>query len=662
VPGLSTELTPFQTADELLDNQISFVPVTKDKRPALKQGSVKQYWSRVPTPEEVNRWFALTYPPRNIGICLGQISRGGLWALDADDERAVKFIEDKITEGVIPATPRITKTRRGKHFFFVSPPGIKTRLLQKKCLLGHFDIRGEGGQVVAPPSEINWESFDPETGEITTHTYKYTWEQNGPWSEVPEYDFGKFLNLLGKNDKPENIDIHATPRDPNFDFFTAVSEGERNSRLVQVAGKLIGRDPTPETVLSILELVNSRYDPPMSQPEIERIVKSIFTTHYRNHPLDKTIPGLIEEDFENRLCARDVLETEPEPNDWLIKDSFLKKQLGIIYGAPGCGKGLFTAKLVTNLSAGVPVFGKWESPHPVRVLLLSGEDPTNILHQRYREAVEHIPAENRRQMEYELYFKNGDLALTRQEGRTIKVHEENVDGLNRLLDRVHPELLVLDTLTRFLGGGDENDNPTMTKSCVILEQIIKEHDCNIILVHHTNKGAGDIIHDQQRLKTSLSQASLRGASALAGAIRWALMLVPISTSLVKKITGNTEYNSPDGTFVVAKVVKKNLGAPEQEILLTKKGGVMKLAWEPDQASDEFINADVEILVGEVENRNQDQGDLLAMADLPQALGWSVARVKNAKTRAIKNGRLQEKTIGKKKYLVRGEQSDGQERN
>ena len=67
-----------------------------------------------------------------------------------------------------------------------------------------------------------------------------------------------------------------------------------------------------------------------------------------------------------------------------------------------------------------------------------------------------------------------------------------------MLAQVRPRLLILDTLARF-SGVEENDNPSMTAFCGILEDLIADFGCNIILLHHSNKTAGDCVEDSQGL-------------------------------------------------------------------------------------------------------------------------------------------------------------------
>jgi RecA-family ATPase len=586
---MSVERPPLlEAALEYLNSGLSLVPLKTDKSPLIK---TKGFWSEPPTEAQLAKWFACGLPAQ-LGICCGTISRGGVWILDADDRNAVDFIEANIAGGLMPPTPRIVRTRRGKHFYYKNRPGFPVKAQQKKLSAGFFDIRGETHYGVAPPSRMAWHITDGKGVIIETRYWEYIWEEEGPWEDLQEYTATEFWKLVGA-DSGRRTDFPGggagEPRDPDFQFFAAADEGERNVRLTQAVGKLVWQGLAYDEVLRLACLINSDYNPPLPDKDVLTVAGSIWRTHRRNHPGGTSLPDLTDETLEDCLTFQEIAETAPSANEWLIDQSFLRNQLGIIYGAPGCGKGLFSANFIVRLACGLPVFGQWEPAAPVRCLVISGEDTTNIMHQRYRAVLDTIPEKKRKLAAGHVLFKSGDVSLIRQKRRgEIEPHEENLDWLKEKLTDYQPELLLLDTLTLFMGG-DENDNQGMNTACSLLKSIIKDHSCNIILNHHTNKIAGDIITDSRKLQATLSQTSLRGASAIAGAIRWALMLVPLSTALTRRLVKDSELKASDGTYVMAKVVKKNMGPPEREIILSKADGFMTKIFS-SEAAEEALSA------------------------------------------------------------------------
>jgi hypothetical protein len=112
----------------------SVIPMTTDKVPAVPW---KGFQERKASIQEILDW-----PKDNLAIVTGSIS--GIVVVDCDTkEDAVWFWKNR------SESPAVVKTRRGFHFYFQHPGepiknGIKIE--------GHYDVKGDGGYVLAPPS------------------------------------------------------------------------------------------------------------------------------------------------------------------------------------------------------------------------------------------------------------------------------------------------------------------------------------------------------------------------------------------------------------------------------------------------------------------------------------------------------------------------------
>lgn len=144
------------------------------------------------------------YPDANIGIVTG----GSLVVLDMDPrnggEKSLEKLEARI--GPLPA-PTVLTGGGGKHWYFTVNKPVSTRKL-----LPGIDLRGEGAQVVAPPS------VHPDTGRVYTFT-------NGA-TPVPMP--GKLLGYLAKS----------TPEQPKPETSGFLEKGSRNENLTRLAGSM----------------------------------------------------------------------------------------------------------------------------------------------------------------------------------------------------------------------------------------------------------------------------------------------------------------------------------------------------------------------------------------------------------------------------------------
>jgi RecA-family ATPase len=361
------------------------------------------------------------------------------------------------------------------------------------------------------------------------------------------------------------------------------------------------------------------------------------------------------------LSFEDIWNSPLREYKWLINDSFLRAKVGAIFGVPGCGKSVFIAGFLLALGAGRKAYGQWEPKEKVRSVVFTAEDDEDQVINRYQNIARGMGLNDEEidAIDIKIYPLDGaEIRLTRQEGRNILVNEENYDWFREQV-RVHlPHVTILDTLSQFLGG-DENINDVATETCSLLGQICSEYNSNIILVHHTHKGAGDIIRDEKKLRETLSQTSLRGASAWIGYLRWALMLAPLATKLTQKLLNDESLVGEDGKYVAAKVIKKNMGYNEPIIILEKLLDEMGMArvYQVTNEEGDSLENDKNYLVGEVA-RNPGE---MKLSNYFRLVSWSQKRGKRALDLALEQELLELKKIGNITYLrVAGEVFPGED--
>ena len=111
-----------------------------DKQPANSHG-----FKDATTSKEVIKTY-WTAAPYNIGLATGEVNN--LVVVDVDDEQTWATFLATQAEG-LPIGPKV-KTGKGQHLYFSYPAGRSIRNKQKAGM--GFDIRANGGYIVAPPS------------------------------------------------------------------------------------------------------------------------------------------------------------------------------------------------------------------------------------------------------------------------------------------------------------------------------------------------------------------------------------------------------------------------------------------------------------------------------------------------------------------------------
>lgn len=132
----------YHLASEYLNRGWSVIPLS-GKRPALAS------WRRLQTnrasPQQLGEWFG-GHSPAHVGIVTGKLS--GLVVVDCDTPQDAEFWQQQF-----PKTPLIVRTGGGgAHFYYRYPDGDHVGN-RAKLLARRIDLRGEGGYVVAPPSQ-----------------------------------------------------------------------------------------------------------------------------------------------------------------------------------------------------------------------------------------------------------------------------------------------------------------------------------------------------------------------------------------------------------------------------------------------------------------------------------------------------------------------------
>lgn len=120
----------------------SVIPICKDsKKPLIKW---EQFQKRHPSESELRKWFK-DFDSPNIAIVTGSLS--GVSVVDIDEPQGEVEMEQYITD----RPPIAITPRGGKHMYFKTP---NVRVNNNVKVIPGCDFRGEGGYIIAPPSDL----------------------------------------------------------------------------------------------------------------------------------------------------------------------------------------------------------------------------------------------------------------------------------------------------------------------------------------------------------------------------------------------------------------------------------------------------------------------------------------------------------------------------
>jgi hypothetical protein len=182
------------------------------------------------------------------------------------------------------------------------------------------------------------------------------------------------------------------------------------------------------------------------------------------------------------VSSSDLLEM---PKPYAVIDGFIQEQEAVVlYGKPNGGKSFLALDWALSIASGRP----WLGLHEVAqgpVVYMAGEGAAS-LQKRVKawmtyHGVTQLPG---------MYFQTRPLPL-----RDPEMIEEIQHVLHTFSEQeygggpdaaLYPRLIVVDTLSQFLMGGDEN-GPDMALFVSNVRHLSQEHNTAVLVVHHTNK-------------------------------------------------------------------------------------------------------------------------------------------------------------------------------
>ena len=208
---------------------------------------------------KIERWWR-AYPDANIGTptghhldaMLGQPNSQPFDVLDIDvDKNGLTSIRALLEDnGQLPDTPYQITGTGGVHYLFASDGTVRN---SAGGISVGVDVRGTGGYIVVAPS-IHPKTLEP-----------YEW-QDAPW-DMPVAPWPDWLRQMIRE---------VSQRRNGATVGARIPLGVQEATLTRIAGAMRRQGSTESEILAALRVIShERCDPPVEQPDLERIAKSI---------------------------------------------------------------------------------------------------------------------------------------------------------------------------------------------------------------------------------------------------------------------------------------------------------------------------------------------------------------------------------------------------
>lgn len=476
-------------------------------RPDAKEPLVRWRDESTNDPEKLAA-FDLQFPGCNWGV---DCFKSNLFVIDVDPGGADTLFELELDHGQLPPTLRHSTPRGGEHILYAGPGPTSAGRLGKG-----LDTRGAGGFILLPGSTVG--------GKL------YSVVSDLPIAAPPTW----IISKLGEKRERATSEIEARDEHAGADSETAlargrhyldaqpgVQQGERGSTAYRHAARLRDFGISYPKGLDLLEPWNNRCEPPQEFDALEAAVAHAYKYAQNEagskagRPLSDVYADVVRARHGEALPGRngEVSQVPPPPNPrpwrildeaaqdalaepaWIINGHVPQNSLGAIIGTPEAYKSFAALDLALGVASAVPWLGSLAIARQGATIFCAGEGAINMARRRrpaWREARgirEPIPF---------ICFDAVPLIYSEQVSWFI----EDVVKLG-----VKPVLIVFDTLSRMMGGLDENNAKDMGIAIEQADRVRRETGASVLFVAHSGKDPSK---------------GLRGSSAGMAAFDWAI--------------------------------------------------------------------------------------------------------------------------------------------
>lgn len=447
--------------------------------PKQPRGKWKHFQNEKASDAQIEQWIA-QHPGCNFAIATGK----EIDVVDCDDEEAIAWARANLTR-----TPWVVRTGKGAHFYYQKSEKF-VHVKNSTNELGKVDTRGHGGYVVAPGS---------------THAngtrYVLEIDPSNPVESVHDLPCltGDDIEKINNFKRPEGKIGGPGGNLAGFDarkysaIETGVHEGGRNQNMTRLVGGWIRDGYSLDQVLAKATQTNAGNQPPMSDQEVIGIVQSVMATHFNNHAEDLAT-AIVEEAPQSQGLLLKPGELQVAAPTWLVKGVMPANGIGVLFGPSGAGKSFVILDMVCSVAAGMDWHGR-KVKRPGAVIYVCGEGQQGVAN-RLRAWEKHTGVD----------LDGLPLRVTRMPVRFLDPASVNAlaEAINAEVETLGvPVLVVVDTLNRNFGDGDENTTKDMTRFINAITNVQKALDTTMLIVHHTGLQDGDRARGSSALRASL---------------------------------------------------------------------------------------------------------------------------------------------------------------
>jgi hypothetical protein len=182
---------------------------------------------------------------------------------------------------------------------------------------------------------------------------------------------------------------------------------------------------------------------------------------------------------------------------WLYGTYLIRGEITVVAAPGGLGKTALATGMAVEIATGTELLGEKIFGSDLKVLFINGEDGSAEITRRILAfCLAHANKIAGRNLD-RVYVAGADnprvqrLSFLKTDKNFSSINQSGFEVLEAALRALRPDLVILDPLVAFCGGGNMNDNAVMSLVIRELKHLAAQFDCAVLVVHHTRKGAED---------------------------------------------------------------------------------------------------------------------------------------------------------------------------
>lgn len=454
------------------------------KKPAKRKNGARLKFTDASTDEAALIAYFEAHPDANLGLNLVD---SGLVCIDVDDYKPdCKFQEFMIGKDM-PPTLTQKSASGGTHYIFEDDkvdqfPG-------EMCQ--QVDIKHKGYILIAP-SRIDGKPYVWQTDDAPAPLPDWVPKKSQKLSEV--------VNLFDHQKTGIHIDLARGTVNPS-DLIAQIKSGNNwHNNIVSLVGYYVSQGWSANQVHDVTDgLTLSGWSVDQTRREVQMAYDGAINKGYM--PIAPKAPSEllkapVTAPLKAQVSSQLLYPGDAKPiltSNYLVKRWLDRGTTSVIYGESNIGKSFFVMDMCYCVAAGIDWHGYKTVQGPVLYLALEGG----------------LGMANRLYAIQQKYGRNNVPLAVRRAPLDMLNSDEDLQTLGALIQEVQDQygqlaMIVVDTLSRALAGGDENSSTDLGRMVKVGDAIVEQSGAHVSMVHHSGKDQSRGARGHSLLRASVS--------------------------------------------------------------------------------------------------------------------------------------------------------------